>query len=383
MNHAYGWRPRTGSPTLAVYLPQLRMGGGELSMLRLAAGFARGGMQVELIVHTLADAEIEVPEDVDVIELGSHGTLASLRPLVQVLCARRPRWLLSAFPHSNVAAVTAVAWARIDCACIVSEHAPLSQQIERQGGWRFRMLPPLLRWAYRRADGVVAVSRGVRDDLVAMLGPGLRLHTIANPVLETHGTGGTPVQPHTPLHSWLADDGLQVILSVSRLSVEKDIPTLLRAFALLQPHRPWLRLLVAGDGPARPELEALIDELGLAAVAALPGRVTHPRAWMRRAAVFALASHYEGFGNVLVEALASGTPVVSTDCPVGPREILAAGRFGELVPVGDEQAMAAALARALQRPDPPAGAVAFASGFTDAAACAAYRRLFASVAAAC
>ncbi len=368
---------------LAVYVPHLRVGGGEISMLRLAqglaAGHAGGGLRVSLLVHSLQGAELAVPPGVQVAELGTQGTLSSLRALAQWLRAERPRWLLSAFPHTNVAAVAAAAWSRSGCRCIVSEHAPLSLQIARQGSWRYRVLPPLVRWAYRRADAVVAVSNGVRQDLLGMIGPALRLHTIANPVLDAKAGAPTAAQAAepapTPPHPWLLDKQLRVVLSVSRLSNEKDIPTLLRAFQHLHAGAPQTRLLLAGEGPARDAVLALVATLNLGDVVALAGRIHAPRQWMQHAAVFALASQYEGFGNVLVEALASGCPVVSTDCPVGPREILEGGRFGSLVPVGDWQAMAQALRSAIDHPGLPPGAASHAWQYTDAAACGAYRRL--------
>ena len=373
----------SGQHAIAVYVPHLRTGGAELSLLRLAGGFAAGGLAVDLIVHTMANAEMAVPAGVRITELHTTTTLDSVLALAGALRRRQPAGLLSAFPHSNVAAVAAHAWSGVDCACVLTEHAPLSHQIAAQGGWRYRALPPLVRWAYRRADAVVAVSDGVRQDLARLVGPGLRLHTIANPVLDAVEVFDLPNRPNppTPLHPWLQDPRLQVVLSVSRLVSEKDIPTLLHAFAQLHHQQPHTRLLVAGDGPERAALQALIHHLGLGLVAALPGRISAPRRWMQRAAVFALASRFEGFGNVLVEALASNTPVVATDCPVGPREILAGGRWGTLVPVGDALAMAAGLAGALQQQGAPPGALAHVAQFTDLAACGAYRRLLASLAA--
>jgi glycosyltransferase involved in cell wall biosynthesis len=111
----------------------------------------------------------------------------------------------------------------------------------------------------------------------------------------------------------------------------------------------------------------------------LVGAVDNPLAWMRRARVFVLASQYEGFGNVLVEALAVGTRVVATDCPVGPREVLQDGRLGALLPTGDVRALAAAMAQALaddSGPRDPAEAEAVARRFTQARACEAYLALF-------
>jgi len=356
---------------LAVYIPHLRQGGGETSLLRLAEGFAAAGQQVDLVVHTLEGAEVAVPPGVHTVVLGTEGTASAVRRLARVLRARRPDTLLSGFPHTNVAAVAAVALAGAGCRCVVSEHAPLTHQIRRQGTWRYRILPPLVRWAYRRAGAVVAVSNGVRDDLVGLVA-GLAPRVIANPVI---GEAAPASGLSETLHPWLTDPTCRVVLSVSRLSPEKDLPTLLAAFALLHDQRPDTRLLMAGDGPERGHLEALVAERGLAHAVALPGRVAQPMAWMQRAAVFALASQFEGFGNVLVEALAAGAPVVSTDCPVGPREILENGRFGRLVPVGDAAAMAAALAAAIDA-GPAPGAAEHAAQFTTGRATAAYLALF-------
>jgi len=374
------------APRLAVYIPVLNQGGGELSMLRLAAGLAQQGSRVELVVHSLQGAEVQPPAGMNVVELGTTSTLGSVRALAGWLGVQRPRWLLSAFPHTNVAAVTAVKLAArqgVQCRSVISEHAPLSLQMHNRSGWRWRALPPLVRWAYPRADAVVAVSQGVRRDLLELLGAGLgarvdsRLHIIPNPVLDAAPQpGDAALDPAaTPPHPWLLDAQLRVVLSVCRLSTEKDLPTLLRAFAALHAQRPHARLLLAGDGPERAALQTAIDTQGLDSVACLVGRIHSPQGWMRQAAVLALASRYEGFGNVLVEALAAGCAVVSTDCPVGPREILADGRWGALVPVGDANAMAAALLRAVDQPGAPAGAQAHAGQYTSTAACGGYQKL--------
>lgn len=370
---ADGAGPAPGIRHVAVYIPHLRLGGGETSLLRLASGFARAGLQTDLVVNTMATAELAVPEGLHLVDLGSTGTAAAVRRLASVLRERRPDILLSGFPHTNVAAVMATWLAGAPCRCVLSEHAPLSHQIRQQGGWRYRLLPPMLRWAYRRAAAVVGVSAGVRDDLARLLGDELPMHVIANPVLPD---AATAAPAGDALHPWLADPGLRVVLSVSRLSVEKDVPTLIEAFAQLHARHPRLRLLLAGDGPERPALQALLAQRGLSSVVQLVGRIAQPMAWMRRAAVFALASRFEGFGNVLVEALASGVPVVSTDCPVGPREILENGRFGRLVPVGDVAAMADAIEQALSHPAPPPGAKEYAAQFTESRSAASYMALF-------
>jgi glycosyltransferase involved in cell wall biosynthesis len=147
-----------------------------------------------------------------------------------------------------------------------------------------------------------------------------------------------------------------VIVATGRLAPQKNFPLLLQAFALLRRQRP-ARLLILGEGRLRPQLEALIAELGLGEDVALPGFVTNPYAAFARASLFVLSSDYEGLGNVLIEAMACGCPVVSTNCPSGPAEILEGGRLGELVPVKDAAALSAAMLRALDTPRASADAL--------------------------
>lgn len=342
-------------------------------MLRLAGGLAVEGLEVDLVIHTKTSSQLPVPPGISVHSLDCDGTLAALFGLVRMLRARRPEWVLSAFPHTNIALVTAMTLSGLNARCVITEHAPLSRQIIQQNSWRYRILPPLVRWAYRRAQAVVAVSSGVRDDLRDFLGSSANLHVINNPVLASNFEAE---MARLPADTWLADDSLQVVLSVCRLSVEKDLPTLVQAFYEIHRKHPGARLILAGEGPERARLESLIRKKGLTDVVRLPGYTSAPLAWMRRAAVFVLASQYEGFGNALVEAMAVGTPVVSTDCPVGPREILESGRYGALVPVGDAAAMADAISRALVQRTQPAGAREAALRYTQANACATYLRLF-------
>jgi glycosyltransferase involved in cell wall biosynthesis len=199
---------------------------------------------------------------------------------------------------------------------------------------------------YPLADAVVACSKGVAEDLVQnMKVPRERVHVIYNPTdPEIEAKAQEPVD-----HPWFKNSKIPVILCVARLAPEKDLPTLIRAFSIVRKERP-AKLVILGEGSERAKLEALVKELGLEGDVWMPGFVDNPFKFMKRATVFALSSKFEGFGMVIAEALAVGTPVVSTDCPSGPAEILGGGKWGKLVPVGDYEKLAEAILETIENP---------------------------------
>lgn len=334
--------------SVLLYLPQLKLGGAEISILRLAQGLQARGVAVALAVHRADPASQALAGDIELLSLDADRTLAVPRRLAQLLRQRRPDVLVSALTHSNI--VAALAARGTGVRTVLTEHAPIASMRRLDRSRRYRATVALMPWAYRCADAIVAVSEGVREDIAAHLHPRQRrrLHVIANPVLaqDWRERAEAPVA-----EDGYGADGAPVILSVGRLSEEKNFAGLIRAFARLRtPMR--LRLAIVGEGPQRAALQALIDELGLGRVVRLLGQRDNPYAYMRRARVFALASQFEGFGNVLVEAMACGAPVVSTDCPVGPREVLAGGRYGLLVPPDDPGALAEAIERQVRHADP-------------------------------
>jgi glycosyltransferase involved in cell wall biosynthesis len=307
-------------------------------MVTLANGFADRGLQVDLV---LAKAEgpylADVSPSVRVVDLGASRVLASLPGLVRYLRRERPAALLSAMGHANAVAVAARWLSCVPTRLVVSEHNSVSLSSR---SLRARVVLPLLRWAYPHADGIVAVSGGVADDLAQVVGlPRQRITVVHNPVVTP--TLLDQAAAHLE-HASLGADEPPVVLGVGRLTVQKDFPSLIRAFAKVRAQQPC-RLVILGEGELRGELEALVTSLDLSADVALPGYTDNPFAWMRRSSLFVLSSAWEGFGNVLAEAMACGTPVVSTDCPSGPAEILENGRWGRLVPVGDVDALADAM----------------------------------------
>jgi len=327
---------------IALFIPSLRGGGAERVMVNLAGGLAERGCQVDLVAaRAIGPLVGQVPAGVRLVDLGCRRTLRALLPLASYLRRERPAALLSALGHANVVAIGARLLARVPTRVVVSEHTAVSRAGQEAPGVRGKVLVPwLMRRLYRRAQAVVAVSRGVAEDLAEATGlPAERIRVIYNPVVtpDLEQRAAEPVD-----HPWFAPGEPPVVLAVGRLAPEKDYATLLRAFALVR-RQQAARLVILGEGPERPPLEALARELGFEDCFSLPGFKENPFAYMARASVLVLCSRREGFGNVLAEALACGTPVVSTDCPHGPAEILEGGKHGRLVPVGEARGLAEAI----------------------------------------
>ena len=283
--------------------------------------------------------------------LALHPTteLRHLPGFIDYVETHKPDAVISAFVQINLVALLTKRASRHRFKLLVEQQGPWSRMLgpEAAGSWRWRHLPPLLSRLYAEADAVVPVSEGIAEHLRQVAGlPDTVLRTIHNPVIDEQSRHRRD-EPLT--HPWFAPGEPPVILNVGRLDRQKDQATLLRAFARLRAKRP-ARLMILGEGGERARLEALAQELGIADDVALPGFVANPLPYMREAAVFALSSLYEGLPTVLIEALFCGCPVVSTDCVSGPREILEDGRYGHLVPVGDDAALAEALAATLTHP---------------------------------
>jgi len=341
MNKALGKR-------VALFLPSLRGGGAERVMVNLARGFVERGLHVDLV---LAKAEgpylSEVPTGVRVVDLGARRVLYSLPGLVRYLRREQPQAMLSTLNHANIIALWARKLTRVPTRLVIREANTVSVEVANVPALKAKLMPYLIKIFYPWADAIVANSRGVAEDLTKLTGlPPDKIKIIYNPVI----TPKLFAKAEEPLdHPWFRPGEPPVILGVGRLTKQKDFPTLIRAFALVRKERP-ARLMILGEGEERPKLEALVRELGLEKDVALPGFVDNPYKYMKRAAIFVLSSRWEGLPSVLIEASALGTPVVSTDCPSGPREILEDGRWGKLVPVGNPEALARGIMEALSNP---------------------------------
>lgn len=356
---------------IAMYLPDFALGGVAAVALRLAAGFTEAGLPTRLVVdRETGPLRDEVPEGVKVTALGAGRKLAALPRLAGFIRRERPRVLVSHLGHGNIMAVLAAAGTGTKV--VACQHNALSAQTSATGTFSHRVLPRLYRLTQRWTAGYVAVSEGVAADWsAAACIPRRRIATIYNPVIDSgfEGRAGEGVD-----HPWYRDRTAPLLVAVGRLEDQKDIPTLLQAFRILRDQRP-ARLVLVGDGSRRGMLEGLAASLGLADDVWFAGARRNPLPFIRGADLLALSSRFEGFGLVLVEALACGTPVVSADCPHGPSEVLGGGTYGRLVPPGDPAALAIALSATLDSPPDAALLRARAADFSTGAATAAWLAL--------
>lgn len=330
---------------VALFLPSLAGGGAEKIILNVAYGLLQRSIEIDLVLSSRSGQYLErVPPKARVVDLSSPRPLRALPRLVQYLRAERPRVLFSTLTNANVAALIARRIANTRTPCVVREASTLSEELFNSTRVNRLLLPRFVRWLYPQANAVVAPSNGVADDLSAMAGLQREaIRVIYNPVISASMLLQAREKPD---HPWFRDSQIPVVLGIGRLSRQKNFETLIRAFAWVRRKFP-ARLIILGEGEERLQLEQEARNECVYADVALPGFVDNPYAFLGHAKVFALSSRWEGLPNALIEALACGISVVSTNCPHGPAEVLADGRYGQLVPVGDVSAMAHALLKAL------------------------------------
>lgn len=331
--------------------PSLRMGGAEKHLVRLLRHFDRRRIRPRLAAH-YAGGELFEQLAADV---PCHGlrpgcprsallrALGSVLPLRRLVATHRPA-IVCAFQDlaSVVAGPALQSPARHGPKLVVSVQNTPGSHRDRSAGPLRKALFALARRVYRRADLLIAASQGVTTDLRALTPPP------AAPIERIYNAGFDDIPPPGDAHGITKTDDAPLLVSCGRLVAQKDPIALVEAMARSR-HRP--RLWMIGEGPLRSRIERRAAELGVANRLEILGFQEDPRPWLATADLFVSASHHEGFGNVLVEAMACGTPVVATDCPHGPAEILDAGAAGALVPPRNIDALAQAIDGLLEDPE--------------------------------
>lgn len=369
---------RVSNRSIALFVPSLAGGGAERVVLEVALQLARRGVAVDLVVTRSRGALWgSVPENVRLVNLQSWKTPTCLPKLVRYIRRERPAVLISTLTLGNLTALLAKKFFTRSLRLIVRQADTYTLQYETSG-CLLRIATRIMKWLLPAADAIIAVSFGVAQDLKQVAPQAASLvGTIPNPVVtpELIEKALLPVE-----HPWFGDSMPPVILTAGRLFLrQKDQPTLLKAFAEVLKSQP-VRLVVLGEGPDRAELLALSRELRIRECVDFAGFQSNPFAYMAQARVFVLSSIHEGLPGVLIQAMACGTPVVSTDCPSGPSEILEGGKWGRLVPVGDWRMMARAIRETLDHPVAPERLIARAHHYSVAVSMERYLELLNRVA---
>lgn len=333
---------------IAFFIPSLAGGGAERIWLILSNGLAELGYEVDLVLGQAHGPYIEqVSSKVRLVDLQVSRTIFGLFSLAKYLKVEKPVALFSALNHANIIALIAQKLARTPTKIFVSVHCFLTLDVGNCTRKREKLIPLLIKLIYPWSAGIIAVSQGVADELVNVTKiPKDSVSVVYNPVVSEELLIKSKASIN---HPWLSHKDEAVILGVGRLIQQKDFVSLISAFNEVQQHKP-ARLIILGEGEERGKLEALIEELGLEGKVDLPGFVSNPYAYMAKADVFVLSSAWEGLPTVLIEALATGTSVVSTDCRSGPDEILEDGKVGHLAPVGDIHKLATAILKTIEHP---------------------------------
>jgi len=353
---------------VAFLLRDLGQGGAERSSIRLANGLANYGMKVTLFALKKKGEMLDsINPDIKVIEIKS-----SFLRLLSEINSMDIDFILPIYTSMRVLLAKAIL------------NKPFKVIISQRNMFTMDRRPDQMilkfircRLLYRYAKACVCISEGVAEEMrtLNLIAPD-KIHVIYNPVVNKELLS----QINEPLDDpWFRENSDPVIIGAGRFGDQKDFTTLLKAFGIVSKVRGNLKLLLLGEGKQRAMLENMVAGLGLSEKVRMPGYIQNPYHYMKRAALFVQTSRFEGFGNVVAEALACGCNVVSTNCKSGPSEILENGKYGALAKVGDPEDIAKAINTMLDNPLPKELLISRAKYFSEERAVESYYALFSAI----
>ncbi len=354
------------SSKIAIFIPDLSGGGAERAMINLVVEFAKRGILIDLIViESKGDYKNSLPKEIRLVPLLPQffkylplSQLRLLRSLIKYIVTflilvkyikkRNIQILLTTLDISNIIGLITKRYFVKNIILVTRLANILSRRASTSKNWKIRLLIYIQRRLLSTANAIVVNSQDSAEDIKNYVSNVSHLvHIIYNPVTSPNIT----IQAKKSVnHPWSGSADFKIILSVNRLHPQKDLPTLLRAFAEVVKLKQSSRLIILGQGPEENKLKKIADKLGIRNTVDFVGFQQNPFSWMDKADVFVLSSLFEGCPNTLIEAMACETPVVSTDCQGGPREILKDGRLGRLVQVGNHKELASAILETLKNP---------------------------------
>lgn len=334
---------------IAFFLPTLNFGGIEANSIRLANSLLESKYDVEFVLG-IAEGEYldRLNRSFKVINFKEKSSIKMIKPLAKYMRENNPDIVYTGGEGANIIVMIAKFFSP-KTKVIISIRTNLTTEYKESQYRRKKILYPLLsKYLYKRAEGIIAVSKGVADNASAFLKlPRNKISVIYNPIIDDELY---EMMEKEVDHQWLKNDNYKVIISVGRLVNQKNFKYLIKVFKEVNKEKPYTRLIILGEGPEKEMLQELIEEYELQNVVSLLGFVQNPYKYMKSSDLFVLSSKWEGFGNVIVEALATGLPIVSTNCPNGPDEILDYGKYGRLVEMNDVHQMKLAILKELEFP---------------------------------
>ena len=339
-------KKQDGCRKIAIIIPSLRGGGAERVMITLGNSFAQKGFSVDLVVlNDKGDLKSAVSSEVKLVNLNSKRAIFSVPALIRYFCRERPQAIFATIVHINIITLIAARFARYKGKIIIREsNVPVTEPRKKLSRRVVHFLAP---YVYPMADYIVAVSNGVAAELSQICPKDEdKIVVLPNPVVSQQMLDQADEAID---HRWFQDGSIPVVLAAARLQPHKGFAMLMQAFCEVLKTRE-ANLLILGEGPEKDSLISLSTKLGIQDYVELPGWVLNPFPYMKKADVFVLCSEYEGLPNVLMQAMALGTPSVATNCPSGPAEITQGGALAELIPVGDKVALSKAILAALNSP---------------------------------
>lgn len=320
--------------SISFFLLSLNFGGIEANTIRLANSFCKSGYKVDLVVgHSGGDYQKRVDNGINIVNLKKKSLIKMALPLLRYLRKNKPKVIITGGEGANIL-LGIMKKLMPSQKVIISIRTNLSTEYRESNNRKKKLLFPFFsKVLYKNVDKIVTVSKGVANDASEFLGyPLEKFNVIYNPIVDE---GLLELMNEEVEHEWLDNDNYKVLLSVGRLVKQKDLVTLIKGFKLAKQKDNSLKLIIIGEGPEKSKLVSMVKEYNLEKDIVFQGFVQNPYPFMKKADIFILSSQWEGFGNVLVEALATGVPIISTDCPSGPSEILDHGKYGKMIQVGD------------------------------------------------
>jgi glycosyltransferase involved in cell wall biosynthesis len=329
-------------------MPSLGGGGAEKIVLRLMRGFISRGIKVKLVLATPhGSLHSEIPNKVDVIHLNAKRSIFAIFRLAKYIRTNKPEIILSHLSNANRVALLATIISKCNTKVYVVEHNTMSIALKHYSLIQKWLLIISYKYLYYRAHKIIHVSKAAANDLMKLLPKHINsVHTIYNPIINEEMINSIVDKPP---HDWLYPGNIPVILGVGLFREQKDFITLIQGFSIVKKYMD-AHLILLGRGPLEEKIKNEAIKYNLENSILFPGYVDDPLGYMKHSSVFVLSSRWEALPTVIVEALACGCPVVSTNCPSGPAEILDNGKYGILVPVQNAIAMAHGIISSIKNP---------------------------------